>query len=113
MRVPKVGLLDRSQYEFFAGLDADNTPTWTTILEARQPVFRDSENGVSWTTSASYNPVLNRYFLITEHAETASGYIGILMHLNPGNPGQLFYMTTLETIELLRPVFSITFLINS
>lgn len=85
MRVPKTGILERNQYEFFAGLDNDDNQTWTTDIAARQPVFKD-ENGIGWNTSVSYNSGLERYLLITEHTSTMKGYIGIFEAAEPWGP---------------------------
>ncbi len=85
MRVPKTAIMDRAQYEFFAGLDGSDNPIWVTDLTQRQPVFEDA-NGVGWNTSLSYNPGLGRYLLTTEHTATFQGNIGIFDAPEPWGP---------------------------
>jgi hypothetical protein len=85
MRVPQDRLLERSAYEFFAGIDSSANPIWTPNIEERVPVFEDA-NGVGWTVSVSYNPGLDRYFLITEHRETYSANMGIFDAPEPWGP---------------------------
>jgi hypothetical protein len=60
-RVPRDRILRREAYEFFAGIDADGEPTWTSIVERRQPVFvfRDGVNRFDIT----YNRAIDRYLL--------------------------------------------------
>jgi Domain of unknown function (DUF4185) len=65
-RVPKAQLMNRSAYEYFAGLDANNNPYWTKEIAARKSVFSDP-NGVGWGVSVEYNPGLKRYLLTTFH----------------------------------------------
>jgi len=77
--------MDRNQYEFFAGLNSQGDPRWTTDFAARQPVFQDSSNGV-FVTSVSHNPGVNRYFLITAHTKWDKGNIGIYDAPTPWGP---------------------------
>jgi hypothetical protein len=86
LRVPQNAIMDRSQYEFFAGLDSLGAPTWTTDLTRRRPVFQNHTGGVGWNSSASYNPGVGRYFLITEHTATSAGNIGIFDAPEPWGP---------------------------
>lgn len=60
-RVPRDRILRREAYEFFAGIDADGEPTWTSTPEKRQPVFvfRDGVNRFDIT----YNKGIDRYLL--------------------------------------------------
>ena len=76
IRVPTTSILARESYEFFAGVDQTGNPRWTSDLIARKAVFEDT-NGVGWNTSASYNPGIRRYLLITEHVASMKGNIGI------------------------------------
>jgi hypothetical protein len=85
MRVPKISLLDRNSYEFYAGTDNNGNPTWANDLKARKPVFKDT-NGVGWNTSASYNSGIRRYLLITEHVASLKGNIGVFDAPNPWGP---------------------------
>ncbi len=45
MRVKKDRIMNRSAYEFFAGLSKSDSPTWSSNINLRQPVFEDP-NGV-------------------------------------------------------------------
>lgn len=85
MRVPKTDIMNRSAYEFFAGLNGQGAPIWTSNLNSREPVFEDS-NGVGWNTSVSYNSGLNRYFLMTEHDQTSKGRLGVFDAPEPWGP---------------------------
>jgi hypothetical protein len=84
-RVPKEKLMDRSGYEFFAGLDARGRPRWTADLRARRPVFEDPR-GVGWCMSVSYNAGLKRYLLCTEHGASFRGNLGIFDASEPWGP---------------------------
>ncbi len=86
VRVPKDAVMDRTHYEFFAGLDGSGAPIWLTDLAQRQPVFEDLAGGVGWNTSATYNPGLGRYLIITEHSVTSRGNIGIFDAPEPWGP---------------------------
>ena len=85
MRVSKVSIMDRSEYDFFAGLDKQGNPKWTSDLAAREPVFRDP-NGVGWNLSVSYNPGLQRYLLMTEHTKSSQANFGMFDAPTPWGP---------------------------
>lgn len=61
-RVPKQQITDRDAHEFFAGLNGNGEPQWTTDISQRVPVFED-QGRVHWTIGVSYNPGLDRYLL--------------------------------------------------
>lgn len=84
-RVPKDRILERSAYEFFAGLDERGEPRWTGDIGAKKPVFEDP-NGVGWNVSVSHNAGLNRYLLMTEHGRTHLGHIGVFDAPEPWGP---------------------------
>jgi hypothetical protein len=84
-RVPRRAILDRAQYEFFAGADRDGRPQWSRDLAQKQPVFADA-NGVGWNLSVSYNPGLRRYLLCTEHTESHAGKFGLFDAPEPWGP---------------------------
>jgi hypothetical protein len=84
-RVPKNRILDRTAYEFFAGLGGQGQPTWTSDLAERRPVFEDA-NGVGWVVSVSYNAPLGRYLLATEHTRTTQGRLGLFDAPEPWGP---------------------------
>lgn len=85
LRVPKEKIVERSAYEFFAGLDGKNNPIWSLDISARQPVFEDP-NGVGWNVSVSYNARLGRYLLCTEHVKSFEGNLGIFDAPEPWGP---------------------------
>ena len=85
MRVPVDGLMSRDRYEFFMGVDDSGTPAWTKDIQSRVPVFSDA-SGVGWNCSASYNPGLKRYLLMTEHVSTVNGNLGIFDAPTPWGP---------------------------
>ena len=85
MRVPKDSLMDRSRYQFSAGLDAEGQAVWTQEIAARRPVLEDA-NGVGRCFSVSYNPGLRRYLLCTEHGEPYQGNLGIFDAPGPWGP---------------------------
>ena len=85
MRIPKTKIMDRTSYEFFRGFDAEQNPQWTKDPQSRRPAFEDP-NGVGWNTSASHNRGIGRYFLITEHTNSAAGNIGIFDAPQPWGP---------------------------
>lgn len=60
-RVHKDRIREKAAYEFFAGADAKNRPTWTKELSQRKHVF--SFPGNCQRTDAVYNPGLNRYMI--------------------------------------------------
>jgi Domain of unknown function (DUF4185) len=72
-RVPKTSVLDRDAYEFFSGLAADGSATWTSDIAKRAPVHVFPPGWVSnrmpgaapagWWVSAVYNQPLGVYML--------------------------------------------------
>jgi hypothetical protein len=94
LRVPVNSITDRNKYEVFTGLNENGLPEWSKNVAEWQPVFNDP-NGVGWNVSASYNPGLNRYFLITEHYATSEGYIGIFDSSTPWGPWTTSYYSNL------------------
>jgi len=70
-RVPKDQIMHRSAYEFFAYLDANGSPQWTSDINQMKPVFSDP-NGVSWGVQAVYHPVLRRYLLTVQRNDTSA-----------------------------------------
>lgn len=85
LRVDRTQILQRTAYEFFAGLNGQGQPTWTADIGARQPVFEDS-NGVGWNASVSYNAPLGRYLLCTEHSASFEGNLGMFDAPEPWGP---------------------------
>jgi hypothetical protein len=86
LRVPVEDIFGpKSSYQYFNGLDASGKPKWSSNPDQKQPVFQDS-NGVGWTVSVSYNPGLQRYFLMTEHTESFKGNLGVFDAPEPWGP---------------------------
>jgi len=79
---------DKDAFEFFRGLDSAGNPLWGGITE-KQPVFEDP-NGVGWCFSVSYNHILRRYVLSTEHTVSKHGVMGVFDAPEPWGPGRRF-----------------------
>lgn len=84
-RVPKDRIMEREGYEFFAGLDTDGAPRWSSDIAAKEPVYQDP-NGTGWTVAVSYNRGLRRYILTTEHVITSQGNLGMFEAPEPWGP---------------------------
>jgi hypothetical protein len=88
LRVPKTHtrMINRTAYQFFAGLDVKGNPVWTTNITQRKPVFTDA-NGVG-LPSVSYNPGIQRYLLTVAHGKYADGIrkLGIFDAPQPWGP---------------------------
>lgn len=89
-RVPKDQIKNRSAYEFFAGLDSNNNPTWTSDVSQRQPAFVDNEGGLADSPAIIYNSRLNRYLISKTHdtndINAAQGGLGIFEAPEPWGP---------------------------
>jgi hypothetical protein len=85
LRVPESQIMSHTSYRYFTGFDHSGQPTWGGNAAQRVPVFVDPD-GVGWNVSASFNPGLGRYMLITEHDETFRGNIGIFDAPEPWGP---------------------------
>jgi hypothetical protein len=81
-RAPSHDLRNKQAYEFFAGVDRNNTPKWTKDIAERQPVFRFAGN--CQRTDAVYNPGLRRYLLAVSYGH--SGGWGIYDAPAPWGP---------------------------
>jgi hypothetical protein len=84
-RVPTEAIQDRDRFEFFAGLDENDIPTWTRDLASKRPVFEDP-SGVGWNVSVVHNPGLDRYLLCTEHSASHAGRFGMHDAPEPWGP---------------------------
>lgn len=105
LRVPANAIMDRSQYEFFAGLDGADNPIWVSDIRQREPVFEDA-NGVGWNTSASYNAGVGRYLIVTEHEASRDGNIGVFDAPEPWGPWTtVHYDTGFGVPNILPSVF--------
>lgn len=89
-RVSKNQIKNRAAYEFYQGLDSDGNAVWTTDISQKQPVFSEQDSWVG-LVSVNYNPVLNRYFLVTTHGSAGTmhpsqGGLGIFDAPEPWGP---------------------------
>jgi hypothetical protein len=82
LRCAKEKIRDRAEYEYFAGLDSGNKPSWTREPELAKPVFEDP-NGVS-SPDVVYDAPLKRYLLANYH--TGPGQLGIFDGPEPWGP---------------------------
>ena len=57
----------RSAYQYFAGLDGNGNPLWTSDISFRKPVF--TAQAQSYRVFVTFNPVLKRYFLLTANGD--------------------------------------------
>lgn len=96
LRVPKNRMMTREAYEFFAGFKGDH-PTWTKNVKDKEPVFTD-KNGVGTPIGISFNPVLKRVLLSTEHSHSNAGLMGVFDSANPWGPWTTISYSTTETI---------------
>jgi hypothetical protein len=101
-RVPKESLLDRGAYEFFAGLDAEGSASWSKAIEDRGIVHTFPSGWVNvnghpyaWQPSVVYNEPLGVYLMAnwgmgcTEDGEWWFGkpsYLGLWTAPNPWGP---------------------------
>ncbi len=88
LRVPSDSLDDKNSYEYFAGVDANNNPTWSLSPADREPAFRDDANGIM-RTSVSFNAGLRRYLLTTQQVNrfgTDDYHIGVYEAPEPWGP---------------------------
>jgi hypothetical protein len=70
LRVPKHKVSDRRSYQFFAGLNTNGEPTWSSDIEARKPIFTDPYG--TQRVSITYNAGLGRYILTSTHRPPGS-----------------------------------------
>lgn len=62
LRVPRNAVQDRTQHEYFAGLDPTGHPLWSRALAQKAPILR-RPGQVHWAVRMTWNPVLKRYLL--------------------------------------------------
>jgi hypothetical protein len=102
MRVPRTSLVKKVKYEYFSGLDKIQSPLWSKKLNDYKPVFQDA-NGVGWNLSVSYNLGLKRYLLMTEHAKSFKGNIGIFDAPEPWGPWSTVYYGKFASESEIEP----------
>lgn len=82
-RVPKSAMLDRTAYEWFAGLSDSSGAAWTSEMMKRQPAFEDA-SGIK-VVSVSYQPSLRRYLLVYNPQDNR-GHFGLFEAPQPWGP---------------------------
>lgn len=71
-RVPRDRLLDRSAWSWFAGMDDEHEPRWTSNIADRRPAFEDP-NGIK-IASMCYQPALELYLLTYSPRDNAGNF---------------------------------------
>ena len=87
-------MLQRSSWQFFAGLDAGGNPTWSGDSAAKKPAITIPD-GVGRIGSAAYVRPLGRFLFLTEHTQRSSGYFALLEALHPWGPWRTVAYTRL------------------
>ena len=108
-RVPTGRILDRSAYEYFTGLNADGSATWSSEIRDRGIVHTFPSGWVNvnnhpyaWQPSVTYNPGLGVYLMAnwatppTEDGFWFGGpsYLGLYQSSTPWGPWEQFYEST-------------------
>lgn len=108
-RAPKLKLLDRGSYEYFAGMDASHNARWTKNIVARATVHSFPKGWVNklahpyaWHPSVVYNAPLNLYMMANwGMGTTPSGmwfgkpsYLGFWIANNPWGPWEQIHEET-------------------
>jgi hypothetical protein len=65
-RSPVDQIMNRSAYEFYAGLDGQGNPIWTSDITKRKSIFHDA-NSVGFAVRVMYHPTLHRYLMTLWH----------------------------------------------
>ncbi|MGB2710377.1 MAG: hypothetical protein WBC33_02590 [Conexibacter sp.] len=100
-RVPKQRILDRDAYEYFAGLQADGSASWSGDIDARAPIHTFPRGWVNtvthpwaWSPSVVYNAPLGVYMMANWGTGStpegmwfgAPSYLGLWTAPNPWGP---------------------------
>lgn len=93
-RIHKDRVSDISCYEFFAGLDSNSSPIWSSDITELEPIFVDPKG--TQRISMTYNTALKRYILTTSHRPTDSnathtGALGVFDAPEPWGPWTTVY----------------------
>jgi hypothetical protein len=87
-RVPKFLVPERSQYEFYAGLDENGAPVWAADIADRKAIFTDPRG--TQRIAITYNRGIERYLLTTAHDDgsgaTHTPALGVFDAPNPWGP---------------------------
>jgi hypothetical protein len=68
IRVPRESIEDRGAYEFFAGLDANGNPTWSTNPTSGKPIVTDA-TGVGTFPQIIYVPEVKRFVYTNQYGD--------------------------------------------
>jgi hypothetical protein len=94
-RVHKSQIRDRSAYQFFSGRDANGSPTWSSRVENRRPVFEDRQGYMSDSPTVIHNSAAGRYFMCKTHDTSKPngphGGLGIFEAPRPWGPWTTVY----------------------
>jgi hypothetical protein len=91
-RVPSGSILTQTAYQYYAGLDLNGAPIWTTDVTRMQPIFsnrnpnKTASNGHVWVMATAlgqpvYDPAIGRYI-----AASSSGPLGQTSFYDAPNP---------------------------
>lgn len=92
-RVTRTHITDRDSYEYFMGLDANNSPRWSKDISQRSSVFTFL-NGVN-RLDVTYNAPLGRYLMTLRSRSRAGGvnHFSIYDAPEPWGPWTTVYYT--------------------
>lgn len=101
-RAPLDGLLDRSTYEYFAGLRSGGDASWTKDIDERGVVHtfplgyveNDIRHPHSWLPSVTYNAPLGLYMMANFGWGLKQNYLGLYYAENPWGPWVQFHEET-------------------
>jgi uncharacterized Ntn-hydrolase superfamily protein len=100
-RVRKDRLMERSRYEFFAGLDGSGGPLWSPDISKRKPVFTNPKG--TQRIAITYNAALGRYILATSHLTggkaTHTAALGVFEAPEPWGPWATLYYNDHWSVE--------------
>jgi hypothetical protein len=108
-RAPKTRLRERMSYEFYAGMDHEQRPLWSSDISAREPVQVFQRGWVNtllhpyaWQPSVVYNAPLGLYMMVNWGMGCGTGgmwfgkpsYLGLWVAENPWGPWIQVYEDT-------------------
>jgi hypothetical protein len=85
-RAPASALMDRSSYEFFAGLDDGGQARWTPDPASREPIIDTPGRTMAPRLSVTYNAGLRRYLLAVEQDGSRDGNLNLYEAREPWGP---------------------------
>ena len=96
---------NKAHWEYLSGINAQNDPSWSTVLTNRINHFQDSQDGND-TSSMIYNEPLGRYILTTFHNTRNTGpgnndcFIGFYDAPEPWGPWHTILKTNVQNLGL-------------